>query len=690
MMKTTARATIHTLASASDAATADAMNGATGRVHGAGIAVLPLHRSPDTTTTAVVTAAWERFRELYHRRNMLCFIALGFINNYHYCVVISGAEAVAELFHLKNLMALVSWANIVGGIFVRFLNAFVLMHWSYNKKMLVAGLQTLAGLAIVCCAPYCGTSDGFRFFLTLVGVMNIGNGSSFGEQTLLGYLEQFPARLLGGWSSGTGMSGVVGSLAYLGLSNTSLSNSAIFAVMIPFVFAYYAAFYSGVVLVPRREVRLRGGGADGTEPSFSPLANHRRTWSDASSNHAATTTTAGGASTGGASTTELEIGADNAFTREHAPLLQGVATATATAPPAVSPSESGADLHDHSHHHRGVATCASNDGGLYADDADDLAVGEDAESSSAIAAGGGGGVDAAKLDLQRPPVESEEVSDAERDARVERELANWGCFRRFLFRVEAIVECNRLILFQGMNLCLVYVFEYAIQFVAPNMFPNMKKLKAGASSPALPPRFNVSTTTTATMTTSAAPGPSCSTAADFDFATRNAFVVSQFCYQFGVLLSRSSLAVVRIRRVEALTALQLINLLAWLVLAKTQWLVDDCDAHRQVGYTLVMCGWMVLVGLMGGASYVNVFFNILNDEDLRVGLARISRDELARQRERQAYEERRRGGAEAPHLTPFRVNAKELAMNVGALYQTVGITTGSLFDVIIDNTLLKQ
>jgi hypothetical protein len=41
-----------------------------------------------------------------------------------------------------------------------------------------------------------------------------------------------------------------------------------------------------------------------------------------------------------------------------------------------------------------------------------------------------------------------------------------------------------------------------------------------------------------------------------DFFVRNAFVLLAFCYQLGVFISRSSLQVVRIRRVEVLTVIQ--------------------------------------------------------------------------------------------------------------------------------------
>lgn len=47
------------------------------------------------------------------------------------------------------------------------------------------------------------------------------------------------------------------------------------------------------------------------------------------------------------------------------------------------------------------------------------------------------------------------------------------------------------------------------------------------------------------------------------FAKANAYAILSFCYQLGVLLSRSSLTVAKIRRVEILTILQLINAIFW-------------------------------------------------------------------------------------------------------------------------------
>jgi len=163
---------------------------------------------------------------------------------------------------------------------------------------------------------------------------------------------------------------------------------------------------------------------------------------------------------------------------------------------------------------------------------------------------------------------------------------------------------------------------------------------------------------------------------EYDWATKHAFVLSQFCYQVGVLISRSSLRVVRIRRVWVLSLIQGVNFVLWLVQAKTLLLSSDTSRAAQAGWTAVLLVWMVGVGLMGGASYVNVFYNILNDDDPSVHGGRAEGDPDADGNDDVGVERR-------PAF-----NFKELAMNIGALYATAGITVGCMVDVILSNSFL--
>ena len=77
-------------------------------------------------------------------------------------------------------------------------------------------------------------------------------------------------------------------------------------------------------------------------------------------------------------------------------------------------------------------------------------------------------------------------------------------------------------------------------------------------------------------------------------------------YQVGVLISRSSLNLIKVKRIDILTGLQFLNFIFWGILAYFKFL------------DLIMCFLLqIVVGIMGGAAYVNVFYLILEDKSIK-------------------------------------------------------------------------
>ncbi len=127
-----------------------------------------------------------------------------------------------------------------------------------------------------------------------------------------------------------------------------------------------------------------------------------------------------------------------------------------------------------------------------------------------------------------------------------------------------------------------------------------------------------------------------------DWFVRNAFVLLSFSYQLGVFISRSSLRIVRIRRVEILTIIQGANFVLWIVNAYYKFL--------PIGAQLPL---MIFVGLLGGASYVNIFYNLLHDD---------------------IYPEEDR----------------ELIVNMAAICINLGIVLAACFTLVMDATFLAN
>ena len=69
-------------------------------------------------------------------------------------------------------------------------------------------------------------SKEWGFYTCLVGSVLCGSICALGEAVVLGFLKAYPSGLVTGWSSGTGMAGIMGSGTYLllhGLAKLSIA-----------------------------------------------------------------------------------------------------------------------------------------------------------------------------------------------------------------------------------------------------------------------------------------------------------------------------------------------------------------------------------------------------------------------------------------------------------------------------------
>lgn len=125
------------------------------------------------------------------------------------------------------------------------------------------------------------------------------------------------------------------------------------------------------------------------------------------------------------------------------------------------------------------------------------------------------------------------------------------------------------------NVAAVYVCEYSAQFMAPFSFK-------------------------------------CQETWEGNFFVRNSYPITQVCYQVGVFLSRTSLTLFHIPYVGVLSIIQLFNAILWFVQAKTLFIGSSSVESTEVGVSFILFALMLFVGLVGGASYVNCFFLMLD------------------------------------------------------------------------------
>ena len=119
------------------------------------------------------------------------------------------------------------------------------------------------------------------------------------------------------------------------------------------------------------------------------------------------------------------------------------------------------------------------------------------------------------------------------------------------------------------------------------------------------------------------------------------YIILALCYQFGVLISRSSISICEIPYFGLLTLLQFINYILWTFHVIFNWF------NEYIQFIL-----MIYVGLLGGAMYVNVMYSILNDNKIN------KKD-------------------------------KEMCINITAIFINIGITTSAIIEIIMDNTFFQ-
>ena len=97
------------------------------------------------------------------------------------------------------------------------------------------------------------------FCLTLIPSFIMGTGYAFGESTVLGYLKAFPKDLVGGWSSGTGLSGLTGGTLNLLVKIFKVDLQYLYIGVSPFCFAYFVLFFCADRLKAKYDAEIESG-----------------------------------------------------------------------------------------------------------------------------------------------------------------------------------------------------------------------------------------------------------------------------------------------------------------------------------------------------------------------------------------------------------------------------------------------
>ena len=174
----------------------------------------------------------------------LCFFIIGTVTNLGYVMVGTAAADLAEIFSKEDLMPMFQLCLIGISAVVKFVNSKFLIGMSHKKRIYFNVCLQIASYALISIVTIIPPYE-VGFWLSLVASIMHGTTSGLGESTTLAMIRGFPSILIGAFSSGTGMSGILSTstlLLFKSITFFEEHEGYIFVIMSSTILAYFFSF----------------------------------------------------------------------------------------------------------------------------------------------------------------------------------------------------------------------------------------------------------------------------------------------------------------------------------------------------------------------------------------------------------------------------------------------------------------
>lgn len=180
-------------------------------------------------------------------RNLIAFWFLGLCNNFGYVVMLSAAYDILKKqddsnepkptdappgFHCNPISTgLILLADILPTLLIKITAPFYMQQINYHIRVFTCITLLVASLLTVAYSSSVGVS--------ILGVVFASLSSGIGEITFLAFTSYFKKSTISAWSSGTGMAGIAGAIAYAGLIQVGFTphQTLLLLLIVPFIWA---------------------------------------------------------------------------------------------------------------------------------------------------------------------------------------------------------------------------------------------------------------------------------------------------------------------------------------------------------------------------------------------------------------------------------------------------------------------
>ena len=192
------------------------------------------------------------------------FFFLGVLNHLGTILVMTGGRLLAKQLDMIDYVPIYTSVSTIFNLAIRLLNSKFCLKVSYKKRVIIICLLNVFGYASMfgVLKLHEGPLHDMKeicFILSFIPCFLLGASYAFGESAMIAYLRLFPKTLIGGWSSGTGVSGIIsGSLNFLTQLFGSFSLDILYLVLTP-VGPLYIIFFFWTYKLLKKDLDIPSG-----------------------------------------------------------------------------------------------------------------------------------------------------------------------------------------------------------------------------------------------------------------------------------------------------------------------------------------------------------------------------------------------------------------------------------------------
>ena len=176
------------------------------------------------------------------------FFFIGIINHLGTILVMTGGRLLAIELDMRDYLSIYTSVATIFSVCTRILNSKLCLKVSYKKRVVIICFWMMTGyLSMFAVLQLHETVledyNVLCFILSFIPCFFLGSSYAFGESAMIAYLRLFPKTLIAGWSSGTGLSGLIsGFLNFLSQLLDGLSLKYLYLLLTPVGLLYLILF----------------------------------------------------------------------------------------------------------------------------------------------------------------------------------------------------------------------------------------------------------------------------------------------------------------------------------------------------------------------------------------------------------------------------------------------------------------